>query len=217
MRNVCLFAALFLTWMTASFSGADEILQNGDFSDGTTFWHGNAKPAASATSTDLITGGGGSAGVVVELHPTTWTEIKQEIKGLKRDMTAPNLALKITYQVSPEFSLSDRPEDYKGDDPQTGLGVTLGFETAHIVGRLGQLLVFIDAAPINREVATNGTLYFVQDTLSMGSFKPVAGSAQTFTATLRLPHLTGGKDASFCVAIPPGHGTITFTQISLAR
>ncbi len=88
---------------------SQEVLKNANFSDGTTYWHGDVKPAASDLSNDLITNPSDAKGIMIELHSTSWTSVTQE---LRAKVAPPSAVLTITYQVSPDFKLSNRGEDY---------------------------------------------------------------------------------------------------------
>ena len=57
-------------------SGAsDEVLKNAAFADGTTYWHGDCKPAGSDSSTDFVTSSSNATGLKVELHSTSSTKV----------------------------------------------------------------------------------------------------------------------------------------------
>lgn len=195
-------------------SGGDsqEFLKNSTFTDGTTYWHGDCKPAGSDMSTDFVTGGPGANGIMVELHPSTWTNVTQEI----RARSAPsNAQLTITYQVSSDFKLSDRDTDY------TNCGPNVGFGGANIPSRPGKLVAFFDVPPASRSSVVNtgggySQVTIFNDDVASASFAPsTAQSPQTFTVHLGSPPPTPDNHQTFCLAIPPGNGSITITKISL--
>jgi hypothetical protein len=191
---------------------SNEVLKNPTFADGTTYWHGDCKPAGSDSSTDFITNTSNASGVMVELHSSTWTKVTQEI----RDKAAPfGSVLTITYQVSPDFKLSDRDSDYGNCGPN------LGFGGANILSRKGEIVAFIDVPPLSRSsVAASGgitqvTIY--NDRVSYAGFAPVtAQSPQTFTMRIQPPPPTADSHQTLCLAFPPGDGSITITKISLS-
>jgi hypothetical protein len=195
---------------------AQEILKNSDFSDGATYWHGDAKPAGTEDSTDLISDPASSAkGIVVELHSGGWTKVVQEIRGYKSNGRASQLMLTIVYQTSPDFKLSTHDSDY------VHIGAELGFEGASLTVQQGQLIAFIDEVPQNRVSAsssggyTNYTVY--SDPISGASFLPSTEAKQhTFTSPISVPHANPDSYPSFCLGLPPGSGTITILKISVA-
>lgn len=194
---------------------SNALLKNADFSDGTTHWRGDCKDAASETSTDLTANPQDTKGVVVDLRSSTWTTVTQEIRSAHAGASDTPLNLVIQYTLSGDFKLSDRATDYSGDDSKTGIGGLLGFSSAQIFGYPGQLLAFIDSAPANRTAQEGNMLVIYSDNVSLTNFTPAGGSAKTYSTVIRMPPVNGDDNPVFCVAIPPGHGSITFTKISL--
>ena len=209
---VPLLAAAPLLAQDDSSDLSEEFLQNSTFSDGTTYWHGDCKPAGSDTSTDFITSSSNAAGILVELHSSTWTSVTQELRNKAASSPA---TLTITYQTSADFKLSDQREDYGNCGPKVGFG------GANIMSGPGKIVAFVDVPPLSRSsVANTGGGYMqvtiYNDSVSRASFAPVTDqSPQTITITLRPPPPTPDNHQTLCLAFPPGHGSITFTKISL--
>jgi hypothetical protein len=192
-------------------SSSQESMENADMSDGTTHWHGNVKPAGADDTTDFITKPGSATGIQVDLHSTSWTKVTQEIHQYKSH--GPML-LTIVYQTSPDLSFSTHEEDY------TNLGPLTGFGGATILPSKGEITAFIDMPPPSRSSMTsaNGidTVLIYPDLVASASFAPkTAQSPQTFTVKLSPPVGTHDDVPTFVLAIPPGHGSITITKISL--
>lgn len=195
---------------------AQEILKNSDFSDGSTYWHGDAKTAGSEETTDLISDATASAkGIVVELHSGGWTKVVQEIRGYKATGRASQLVLTIVYQTSPDFKLSTHDSDY------VNIGSRLGFDGATLTVSQGQLIAFIDEVPQNRVSSSssggynNYTVY--PDQISGTSFLPsTEAKQQTFTTPVTVPNANPDSYPSFCLGLPPGSGTVTILKISVA-
>ena len=208
---VPLLAAAPLLAQDDSQGAPGEVLKNATFSDGTTYWHGDCKPAGSNSSTDLTTSASSTSGLMVELHSTSWTKVTQEL----RSKPAPaSSILTITYQVSPDFKLSDRTEDYGNCGPGAG------FEGANIPSLPGKLVAFIDVPPVSRaSISPYGEITKVKiynDHVTYAYITPAADqSPQTFTATMRPHPPTAESHQTVCLTIPPGSGSITFTKISL--
>jgi hypothetical protein len=192
---------------------SDEVLKNATFSDGTTYWHGDCKPAGSDSSTDFITSSSNATGLMVELHSTSWTKVTQEIRSKP---APPGSVLTVTYQVSSDFKLSDRSADY------VNCGPNVGFGGANIPSQQGKIIAFVDVPPLSRSsISANGgnntliTIY--DDHVSYAYIAPAAAqSPQTFTVTMHPPPPTPDCHQTFCLAFPPGSGSITFTKVSLA-
>jgi hypothetical protein len=195
-------------------AGGTEILDNADLNDGTLHWTGDCKAAGSDSTTDFVANGASPKGIMVDLRSSTWTMVKQEMRNAKAGMSRVPMRLEVDYQVSSDFSLSDRGSDYSGDT-KSGISGLLGFPLAKITGSPGQILVFIDTPPENRGVAGNGGMLVYFDHVSGKNITPGSGGAKTFTDSLTMPSLNGTDNPTFCIAIPPGSGSISFTKISL--
>ncbi len=174
---------IFALMLAALPAAAQEVLENADFSDGTTHWHGDCKPASSDSSTDFTSNTSGSGGLLVELHSSSWIKVTQEIRV---NIAPPAATLAITYQVSSDFKLSDRTADYGN------IGPLVGFGGAMIQSQLGQITAFIDVLPMSRSsISNNGNLTQVtifDDHVSAASFAPATEQkSQTITLGLNPP------------------------------
>ena len=89
---------------------ADNVLQNGDFTDGSNHWHGDGKtPDEYAQDNPSATPDPAtSKGLFIELKPNSWSKISQNFHGDK----GTHYALNITYKVLPGTTLSDKADDY---------------------------------------------------------------------------------------------------------
>jgi hypothetical protein len=195
-------------------SQSQESLQNADFSDGSTRWHGDCKPLGSDMTTDFTSGAaGGAKGIVVDLHSSSWTKITQEIYKYKGNIMQ-GMILTIVYQTTPDFKFSTRATDYGN------VGSALGFGGATLPGNMGQVLAFVDMPPFSRSsMTTSGnmnTITIYPDRVSCATFAPATVSqSKTFTAGLFPPPPTQDDKPTFCLAFPPGSGSITLLKISL--
>ena len=200
---------LFFTLTTAVPLLGQEVMENSDFSDGTTHWHGDCKPAGSDSTTDFVTNSQTVNGLLVELRSTKWTTVTQEIHDDKAGGTP--MVLTITYQTSSDFKTSDRTDDY------ANIGPSIGFGSAQLPGRVGRAIAMFDVPPASRATsAGNDMILIYPDEVSAADFVPSTGqNPQTFTTTLRIPSDTPGNHRTFCLAFPPGAGSVTITKISL--
>jgi hypothetical protein len=189
MRKLA-FAFLLLTCSVPL--RADECLQNGDFTDGITHWHGDGRaPADFASDNPLQASDPFTAqGIIIVLKHTAWTKIAQDFK-----INAANAVLTITYQLSPELTFSDKPEDY------TGVPAQLGWGWKPFNGPAGDWMIDVTA-----EDGIHGTHNFVKAVLGTG--KP-----QTYRAQFK--GLAPGDGQTLTLAFPPGDGTVVILNVSV--
>jgi hypothetical protein len=172
---------------------ADECLQNGDFADGITHWHGDGRsPTDYASdnplqSSDPLT----SKGLILPLKHVFWSKVAQDFKG-----TIANGMLTVTYKLSPDFALSDKPTDYTNIPAQLGWGWKT-FNTPP-----GDWLIFISALG-----DTKGMYY---------TMKPKLGSSDPQTYHFKVGGLTPLDEQTITLAIPPGAGTMVMLNVSIA-
>jgi hypothetical protein len=195
-----------------SSGSSPEILQNPTFTDGTTHWHGDCKPAGSDMTQDFTSSNNAPGGITVDLHSSSWTNVTQEL----RDKAAPaSVAVTITYQVSSDFKLSDHAEDYGNCAPNVGFG------GANVPAEQGKVVVFVDVPPLSRSsisATTSGntlvTIY--NDHVAYSEFAPATDQTpQTYTVRMFVPPPTPDSHQTLCLAFPPGSGSITITKISM--
>ena len=98
---------------------ADVGIQNGDFSDGISHWHGDGRSPADFASdnpmaqADPLT----SKGMIIPLKHTAWTKVEQDFT----TGTGTGI-LTITFMISPDLTFSTRPDDYSGVPQKLGWG-----------------------------------------------------------------------------------------------
>jgi hypothetical protein len=131
----------------------------------------------------------------------------------------------VTYQTSSDFKLSGDTRLGDGDDDRTP-----GLKQISASYRNGQIIAYVDVPPVAR--ATNGGIVYNSndpnnngpmmkidihpDAIAAAGIKPNGGTqAQTFTAALNLPPPIPDDNPTFCLAIPPGSGSVTITKISI--
>jgi len=172
---------------------ADEALQNGNFSDGITHWHGDGRSPADFASDNPLQSSDPfvSAGLIVPLKHVSWCKVAQDFRG--KIATG---VLTVTYKLSPDFAFSDKPEDYTNVPNQLGWGWK-SFNTTP-----GEWLVFISSLG-----DTRGTYYKV---------KPKTGLSDTQTVKMKVKDLTPLEDQTLTLAFPPGTGTVVVLEVSLA-
>jgi hypothetical protein len=218
MKIILLLAALLA--LTTAPLCAQSILENGDFSDGTNHWHGDVKPAGSDSTTDLLTSQNDAKGVLVELRSHNWTKVTQEIHDLKDVQPNSGVDLTIEYTVSTDFKLSDDVRSNYG-----GLA-KLDFPNARIPEQQGSIITFIDVQPAVRATAQNSgydstsnsnvlTVTVHPDDVGYAYLTPdTTAGTHTFTSTMWLPVPKTDDLPVFCIAVPPGEGSITISKIT---
>jgi hypothetical protein len=179
---------------------ADNLLQNGDFSDGKTHWHGDGKTPDEyaqdnqdnppATSDPLM-----SKGLIIQLKPDRWTKIAQDFKG----DNSTHYVFTLTYKVSPDLTLSNKADDYaniadhirfEGYESWPPVSIAIGqfFET---VGDLDDYKGFYE------------------------KFPPKLGSSDTQTYVDPGPPISPLGNKMVTVAFPPGTGTVVILNVSV--
>jgi hypothetical protein len=169
---------------------ADVGIQNGDFSDGISHWHGDARSPADFASDnpmaapDPIT----SKGMIIPLKHTAWSKVEQDF-----DPGAGTVFLTVTYMFSPDLVFSTKDEDYKGMPDHLGWGwKTFDIPTGSWM--LGY----------NDSTGTKG----MHDGIKLGG---TPGKPQT----IRLKIQTDPHDkTTFTIAIPPGTGDFIILNVS---
>ncbi len=172
---------------------ADNPIQNGDFADGTTHWHGDGRSPADfaldnpMAKPDPIT----SKGMIIPLKHSTWTKVAQDFKSATGAGT-----LTITYLVSPDLTFSKKDEDY--DNMPEHLG--WGWKTFKIPS--GSWMV-----SINDSTGTTGIHYALT---SSGA----PGTPQTCNLTLKA---TPNDKNTLTICIPPGTGNFVLLNVSVSN
>jgi hypothetical protein len=164
----------------------DGLLQNGDFSNGLAEWEGDLHSAGSASDTS-----GATSGVVVKMR-TDWTKISQDFDG-----KAGNYLLTITYTVTPDFSLSDKKDDYVNVPGQLELTRLTSFDSPP-----GQWVIIINDLAVMQY-----TYWLVTPSTGTG--------VQTVQRTVQLQSSEAGGEKGFFLGFPPGNGSINILGISL--
>ena len=183
---------LFLLLVLALPLRADNWLENGDFSDGITHWHGDGRSPADFASDNPMANPDPftSKGLIVPLKHVAWAKVAQDFKG-----KIASGVVTITYMVSPDLAFSEKPEDYTNIPSQLGWGWK-SFNTPQ-----GEWMVFID--DLN---SIHGAYYLI---------KPKLGSSAPQTFRIRVTGLTPLEDKTITLAFPPGTGTVVVLSVSL--
>ena len=171
---------------------ADEVLENGDFLDGTAHWDGNGRPPSDfAPPTPLDPPSPyGTEGLIVPLKDHDWTKVLQEY----HTKTA-SLLLKITYKLSPDAAFSSDDKDYQNVTHQIDWDAW-----PPISGIRGAWTIF--STDIN---SFRFMTYMVTPKHS--------DQVQTYGTTLQ--DLTIDNEQTLCFAFPPGKGAVILLRVSL--
>ncbi len=193
MKTSLLFLALALASVLPL--QAQNFLQNGDFADGADHWYGDGRTPAdmggddpTATPNPLY-----AKGLIIPLKGAAWSKVSQDFKG--------NIAagvLTIAYQVSPDFNLSTKPEDYQ-NVPE--LINDEGWKPFN--GAPGEWIIFISDFGTDR---AHGTYYKIKVNSGTGP--------QVIKAKVK--GLTPLEDKTLAIAFPPGTGAIVLLGVSLS-
>jgi len=166
-------------------------LENGDFSDGITHWHGDGRSPADFASDnpmakpDPLT----SKGLIIPLKPSSWSKVAQDFRSKTGAGT-----LSITYLLSPDFTFSTKDEDY--DNMPEHLG--WGWKTFKIP--TGSWMI-----SINDSTGTTGIHYGVKNSGKTGT---------PLTQTFNLKATPDDKN-TLTICIPPGSGIFVLLNVSV--
>ena len=158
------------------------LLQNGDFSKGDSMWEGDGKPDPSV----------GKA-LVIPLNNYSWTKISQDFKGDKATDT-----ILIRYKLSPDISVSAKPEDY------ANIGDHVRFEDYQGYGTIefpvGCFLVWIG------DLTNHASRY---------ERFPIRPTNDVQTIDHTFPSGATLADKMITLAFPPGTGSVILLSISV--
>jgi hypothetical protein len=188
----CIARFLLLVLLLSPLRADQDILVNSNFSDGHGHWQGDAK--------DVETGDLSSdtppPGAVVQLKKDKWTKIYQLFT--VRDK---RLYYTVTFKLSEDFKFDAGGGNGGNDYVRADLGDVPG-------------LMF------QYQLSENRFTLLVQggDNFEETPITPNLGKiGQSQTLTGRINPYTVGAQSCFVIAIPPGEGTVTFTQVSLSN
>jgi hypothetical protein len=168
----------------------NDLLQNGDFSDGIAHWYGDCHTVADTILDSDYQAPAAGTGAVVKLRAGDWTKLTQDF-----DTKPGTLHLTVTYELSPGATFSQRPEDYTNTTENVGYTAWRAYPTS--VGSWVVMLCDIAAGHANIfEVRSDNA----------------AAGPQTFKAGFRAK---SDEQKSICLGFPPGKGFITVEKVSI--
>jgi len=173
---------------------ADNWLENGDFTDGLSHWHGGGRSPADFASDNPLQASDPftSKGLIIPLKHLDWTKVAQDFKG-----KSASGVMTITYMVSNDFAFSDKDDDYKNMPDHIGYDAWAAFNTLP-----GNWVVFLSDFG-----SSHGTYYEI---------KPKLGSTGVQTFHARIIGLTPLADKTITLAFPPGTGMLVVLSVSLS-
>jgi len=175
----------------------NNLLQNGDFSDGSNNWLGDGKTPAEyaqdnlSAASDPLT----SKGLIIQLKPDAWTKVTQVFSG---DQSTKYVDT-IVYKTSADLNLSSKPTDYVDLNAHVQINNFEGY--APISTRVGQVVDMI------HEIGGSRIVYEM--------FAPKVGSSDAQTYVHHCPPLPDSGNKTFVFAIPPGNGIIVLLSASV--
>jgi len=171
---------------------ADEAIQNGDFADGTTHWHGDGRSSTDFASDNPLQASDPftAKGMIVLLKGTSWTKAEQIVhaKGSGGVLT-------ITYKLSKDLAFSDKPDDYKN------ISAAMGWGWKPFGGPPGSWLI-----DITDSTGTKGHYDLIQ---------PKTGTSEPQTAKMKIQGLDAHDETTLTLGFPPGTGMVVILGVSL--
>lgn len=170
-------------------AAANDILLNGDFSDGKTHWHGNGNAPDE----------GGK--LIITLNPDHWTGVYQTFSA-----ESPALQSKVTYSISDDCSLGAAA-------PSGGLAPPLtSAELLEATGLQNNIFNITVEYPHTWVVALVNNGMLVNESFS--EIDPKRNNPHTLTTTIT-PWIGQFVGVDLCLVFPPGHGTVTLSKVEL--
>jgi hypothetical protein len=179
---------------------ADNLIQNGDFTDGSNHWKGDGKSSSDyandnpSASSDPFT----SKGLIIQLKPDRWTKVAQDFRGDK----GTNYTLAITYKVSPDLTWSTKADDYANMVDHLRFEGYEAYTNGRIAIQVGQFFVWLGDF--------NGT----SSDRNEFKLKPDSGDTQTIQKMFE-GRLTPQGDKMITLAFPPGTGTVVILNVAV--
>jgi hypothetical protein len=177
---------------------ADNQLQNGDFSDGISHWHGDARSPADYASDNPLNASDPftSKGLIMPLKHSAWSKVEQDFKP-----TSPDGTLTVTYMVSNDIALSTRADDYANISESLGWGWVMKKQPAP-----GQWMLDVFSGDQDTTKGHFGSYtYFACPTVH----------TQPQTVKTQFKDLTPQTTYTVTIAFPPGTGTVVVLNASV--
>jgi len=175
---------------------AGDILLNSDFRDGKTHWHG-----AGEEPTNM----GGK--ILVKLDPQKWSVIYQNL-----NEKSSALQLTIIYTLSADCTLQPSSRNSVAVLTDRDLNSAVGLENV-----FGSISVTGSAVGVAFVVSDGSLLGSTSIEPSMNDSRYAAATARhTFTGPL-LSNVDNFQRSEFCLAFPPGEGTVTLVKVALTK
>ena len=182
-------ALLFLIGSATAVLAADNLLKNGDFSEGINYWEGDCH-SIDSTTFDSSDANPPTSGVIVKLRGSEWTRVTQNLEA-KRG----NYLLTLTYVGSPDLRFSARSDDYMNMQDK----LSMPFKPFNIKEGQWIALIFDPAAK-------HGVSW---------SLTPPASGTGAIKVSIPVKIKTQAEDQTFIVSFPPGDGYINLLDVSL--
>ena len=187
-----LLPLLFLAVACALPLRADEAIQNGDFTDGTSHWHGDGRSSADFSSDNPLQASDPflAKGIIIPLKQTSWSKVAQDIRP-----SSGSGVLTITFKYSKDQTFSDKPDYFTNIPAQMGWGWK----------------------PFN--IPAGAWLIDVTDSTGTKGFhsevKAKAGSSEPQTYRMNVAGLAPHDETTLTLGFPPGTGMVVILSVSL--
>jgi hypothetical protein len=195
---------------------ADDILANSDFSQGKAHWKGDGQDASGTSIDDVsasMSSQGSVAGMSVTLKPQDWTLVWQTFHTREAALT-----FSMNYKTSADFVLTTGPggavASTSSVDSLLAYILQVPLRTSAMSGGLG------DPTHPSPHISPASAVVFIADPSQnavVWSFVKLTGAPSGTITTALLDKLMPHEEKTLYIALPPGTGTVTFANISLAK
>ncbi len=166
----------------------DDLLQNGDFSNGLAHWYGNLQAVANVPEAGSTAQNAG----VIKLRHGDWTKVTQDF-----EVKAGTYQLHVTFAPSPETHFSTQVTDYMSIPDKVGIP-----DEHPTDANPGQWVIAVSDA-----TAASSLWWRVDVSKNAGP--------QSYSFTVKGINFSNRQ--SLMLAFPPGSGYIILTNVSLVR
>jgi len=176
---------------------ADNLIKNGDFSEGKADWYGDGKTAEAFAASNPAAAADPlySKGLIVPLDANSWSRVYQTFTtGQEREFS-----IVVTYKLSPDLDLSKDPEFYKSICKKIKVPGFDGY--SHFSSSPGVFFGLVGDPSMNL--------------IANEIFTPVQAPGDVQVYKHSYPAVPVSKTKIFALGFPPGKGTVVILSVEV--